>query len=256
MITKEIEKGTSIFKSVIAFIGKTSWNTVAKFIAIAFVCIASYWVIVNISSDRSRIAARQGVEDAYRQQQKLDSISRIESARISRAANKNMTAITTELRETTDADRCMISSFHDGKRSSGGLDYDFFDEGYEQVALERGVEFIVRGNNKNDIKLSEYPIFSHLSIIDHPVIYYVKDIYTIDPKYALLMKEGNMDRAAFYFIYSEDNSTQLGVLSLSWKKNTSAKQYSDKFILDKLKQAGDELRNVMTLKYYTDTKQK
>lgn len=256
MVTKEIEKGASIFKSVIAFIGKTSWNTVAKFIAIAFVCIASYWVIVNISSDRSRIAARQGVEDAYRQQQKLDSINRIESARISRAANKNMTAITTELRETTDADRCMISSFHDGKRSSGGLDYDFFDEGYEQVALERGVEFIVRGNNKNDIKLSEYPIFSHLSIIDHPVIYYVKDIYTIDPKYALLMKEGNMDRAAFYFIYSEDNSTQLGVLSLSWKKNTSAKQYSDKFILDKLKQAGDELRNVMTLKYYTDTKQK
>lgn len=160
----------------------------------------------------------------------------------------NINDLALELRIDLDADRVMVSTFHNGKQTSGGLDYSFMDEGYEKVCENRNINRILGYSSKNsrysNIPTQSMNIYRFLRTSDDYFLGDLQAVRTIDTEYASRMESEGMYYCALMYIH--DGDLPLSILSVSWKeKNVVCAPSPDKIRKNMYAYASEIKKNLL-----------
>jgi hypothetical protein len=150
----------------------------------------------------------------------------------------------TKLLYSCNATRVVVSEYHNGCANSGGLDFEKYDETYEEVNENRPMPYMSK--NYTDMKTSLYKITSYLR--QHDIfVGSTAELNNIDKRYAANMDADNIGYIAVVEIHNrKDENKPIGMLALCWKKG------EDKYIPDthtlqeKLMECEIEVRNLLT----------
>ncbi len=166
---------------------------------------------------------KEAVVDAAEDVDSVRVRNKMKEAILSDEVEDNLNDISYNILKALDADRCLISLFHNGKYTSGNIDFKYMDEGYEKVSKKRNISKITgyyRDPSKRyvDIPTRDLGIYRYLrENKDNFWAGSAKDLYKIDEDYSLRMKETDVGYKAMYFVH-EDN-LPLSIISVAWKEN-------------------------------------
>lgn len=211
--------------SIVASVSKLKWKNVIKTFFIILLFIFLLWVFMIalkgeiIESIQPAVSTQ--VSQTLVEQDSIKIARKNELLALTTQAEDNLNDASLAMRIEFDADRILISTFHDGEHTSGGYDMTKMDECYEKVCEERNITRITGysrdepGRYKN-IHTKDLPIYRYLRNNNHCFVGTVDEIRKIDPDYAARMDERKMCYAAMYYINNGD--IPLSIFSVSWRK--------------------------------------
>ena len=187
--SKGVSKYLSIFKEAFSFISEASTKSLIKFFSILLLVI-----ILAIGG--------KVLYNAAGSEKVMDAISNWIEGKNAGAEEKGMEirqdiatpAIQKELKllcYTLNADRVFLFELHNGKKSAGGLPFIYADMSYEEVNIEKCLEFVGTEFQNIPLTLYKYPNYIYhkryeyatLSEISEIDMAFAKHIETIGGKY-------------------------------------------------------------------------
>lgn len=146
----------------------------------------------------------------------------------------------TKLLQKVDADRVMLSSFHDHEEGVM-LGYTFYDEAYEQVNHNRHI-MEVAGQYQR-VRTSLTP-FTYYMLKKGYYQGSFKKILDIDLRYAHRMEEDGAYFSAWYFVWSETGNP-IGILSCTWQKENLRRIPTAETLEEEIKIHGEVIRTLI-----------
>jgi hypothetical protein len=260
----QVSVWSDAIKHIIDSLSKPTWKQIGK----AFViCLLSLIIAVltltlfYFYNYLNRKFNQQAIEKTMNttliaNQQRVDSLKVEEEIEIFKKTDeveRNLQNRSFTLRENLDADRTTISVFHNGTRSSGGVDFRYFDEDYEYVAESRGIQRI--SSRCKNIKTSDYPLMNYLRFKKKLFIAHTNEIAKIDPGYADKLRLEDYEYVAFYYLTAGDD-LPLGIITASWKKDDLSYAPDSTTLANKMLDWGEKIEPEMQLSFYLKMKNK
>lgn len=203
-------------------------DNIKHFWRVIFIALLSLVLVLGIIILKLLIADR-GVDEnlggfIMSKIEERDSVKLQEKRRLFELTSRvedNINDLALELRMDLNADRVMVSTFHNGKQTSGGIDYSFMDEGYEKVCENRNINRMLGYSSRNsryyNIPTQSMGIYRFLRTSDNYFLGNLHDVKAIDAEYAARMEGEGMYYCAL--IYIHDGDLPLSILSVSWKED-------------------------------------
>lgn len=145
-----------------------------------------------------------------------------------------------ELLNEVDADRVMLSSFHNHQEGVM-LGYVYYDEAYEAVNKKRHITEVAQ--QYQNVRTSLTPFAGYMKKATYWQGTY-KEVYDIDMRYSHHMEEDGAFFGAWYFIWSE-TGMPIGILSCSWHKDNRRYIPTAHDIEMAMKVYGEVIRNII-----------
>lgn len=216
-------------------------------------------VNVGASKDVVKTAAKEAFIGGVAEVDSLRVVQKMKEASISDEIDDNLNDLSLNMLNLTDADRTMVSLFHDGEYTSGHIDFKFMNECYEKINKEHNISKVTgyyRDPHKryDDIPTRDLPIYRYLR--QHKENFFVGDTKTlaeIDPDYASRMDSDGMGYTAMYYIH--ENGLPLSIISVSWKKGDEKHIPSAETLIGVLKQIAVDAKPYLYIDAYNKMKQ-
>ena len=197
---KGITKYLSIFKEAFSFITKASNKSLTKFfitLATVIVFIVGSRVLYNAaSSERVMEAISNWIEGQN---------ANTEERGMEIRQDITTPAIQKELRllcYTLNADRVFLFELHNGKKSAGGLPFVYADMSYEEVNIEKCLEYVGTEFQNIPLTLYKYPHYMFHKRYEYAAL---EEIATVDNAFAKHIEGigGKYLATAYITIYSK-----------------------------------------------------
>lgn len=144
------------------------------------------------------------------------------------------------LLEKVDADRVMMSSFHDHEEGVL-LGYLFYDEAYEQPNKKRHIQSVASQYQRERTSLT--PFMSYMAKAIYKQGTY-RQIYDIDMRYSHHMEEDGSYFGAWYFIWSK-TGRPIGVLTCAWNRENRRYIPTAETLEMEMRVYGETIRNII-----------
>ena len=197
--------------AIVRIISKLTWAQIFKaFVAgILFVILLLLYNMVNDQQNLKSI--QKAVIEANEETEKNNKKEEVASMRARDDANPKISSELVKLLYEIGADRVMLSEFHNGQRGTGGLDFKYYDETFEEINKDRDMIYV--SDQYKNMNTSKYKIIAKLRK-DRIFVGSTDEIAKIDLRYSNRMTEDGMYYCGL--IEVSNSETPLGVLSCFW----------------------------------------
>ena len=176
---KGITKYLSIFKEAFSFVSEVSNKALAKFFITSTIIIILFVggrVLYNAAgSERVMEAISNWIEEQNANTEEKGMVIR---------QDITTPAIQKELRllcYTLNADRVFLFELHNGKKSAGGLPFIYADMSYEEVNIEKCLEYVATDFQNIPLTLYKYPHYMFHKRYEYATL---EEIATLDNAFA------------------------------------------------------------------------
>ena len=197
--------------AIVRIISKLTWAQIFKsFVAgILFVILLLLYNMVNDQQNLKSI--QKAVIEANEETEKNNKKEEVASMRARDDANPKISSELVKFLYEIGADRVMLSEFHNGQRGTGGLDFKYYDETFEEINKDRDMTYV--SDQYKNMNTSKYKIIAKLRK-DRIFVGSTDEIAKIDLRYSNRMTEDGMYYCGL--IEVSNSETPLGVLSCFW----------------------------------------
>lgn len=237
-----LERLTNVWTKFLEVTSKVSWFSILKLVVFAGLIVVMVGFFITIEDRNTRVILSKAIVADRENLRREDNYTFDLNDEIESSVNNEIE----KLRLTLDADRVVISSFHDNLKTTTGLHFRFFSQSYEKVCYERGIPEIAQ--NYQNVRTSLYEMVTYLSK-HNLIIAGVDDMEKIDKRYAHAMLIENTYRTGLYYMRSS-SGTEIGILVVTWTNDNKNIVPSDERIKEKLTKAGTKLESLLDLDYY------
>ena len=237
-----LERLTNVWAKFLKVTSKVSWFSILKLVVFASLIMIVVGFFITINDKNTRAILSKAIVDDRENLREKDNYAFNLNDEIESSVNEEIE----RLRLSLDADRVIISSFHDNLKTTTGLHFRFFSQSYEKVCYERGVPEIAQ--NYQSVKTSLYEMVTYLSK-HNLLITTVGDMENIDKRYAHAMMLENTYKSGLYYMRSS-SGTEIGILVVTWTNDNKALVPSDEKIKEKIIKSGTKLESLLDLNYY------
>lgn len=239
-----LSKLADVWDKFLNSISKVSWLAILKLIVfiILLMAVISFYVTLNDENTR-RILSKTITEDRNSLNEHDDDVYDLTDD-VETSVNDEIE----KLRLSLNADRVVVSIFHDNLKTTTGLHFRFFSECYEKVCYDRGIPEIAQ--NYQGVRTSLHPMVTYLSR-HKMVIANVDEMEKIDKRYAHAMMVEDSHLSGLYFLRSESGK-EIGILVVSWTVDNKKLVPSRSSIEQNLTKYGIKLESLLDLSYYKD----
>lgn len=239
-----LSKLADVWDKFLNSISKVSWLAILKLIVfiILLMAVISFYVTLNDENTR-RILSKTITEDRNSLNEHDDDVYDLTDD-VETSVNDEIE----KLRLSLNADRVVVSIFHDNLKTTTGLHFRFFSECYEKVCYDRGIPEIAQ--NYQGVRTSLHPMVTYLSR-HKMVIANVDEMEKIDKRYAHAMMVEDSYLSGLYFLRSESGK-EIGILVVSWTVDNKKLVPSRSSIEQNLTKYGIKLESLLDLSYYKD----
>lgn len=197
--------------AIVRIISKLTWAQIFKaFVAgILFVILL---LLYNMVNDRQNLRSiQEAVIEANKETEQNNKKEEVASMKARDDANPKISSELVKFLYEIGADRVMLSEFHNGQRGTGGLDFKYYDETFEEINKDRDMTYV--SDQYKNMNTSKYKIIAKLRK-DRIFVGSTDEISNIDLRYSNRMTEDGMYYCGL--IEVSNSETPLGVLSCSW----------------------------------------
>lgn len=265
------DKALATVRTIYNFLVKIPISKFCKVILYVIIILAIYslfnWVnrevnmgaFEKISEKTLKTTAKEAFIEGAANADSMKVLQKIKESSISDDVDNNLNDISLNILNRVDADRSLISLFHDGKYTSGNIDFKFMNECYEKTAKKRNITRVTgycRDYNKRyeDIPTRDLPIYRYLR--QQKEKYFLGNIQAlskIDPEYANRMVSDGMGFTAMYYIH--EDGLPLSIISVSWKKGNERFIPDSTTLIKVLKEYASEAFPYLYMDAYNKMKQ-
>lgn len=239
-----LSKLADVWDKFLNSISKVSWLAILKLIVfiILLMAVISFYVTLNDENTR-KILSRTITEDRNSLNEHDNDVYDLTDD-VETSVNDEIE----KLRLSLNADRVVVSIFHDNLKTTTGLHFRFFSECYEKVCYDRGIPEIAQ--NYQGVRTSLHPMVTYLSR-HKMVIANVDEMEKIDKRYSHAMMVEDSYLSGLYFLRSESGK-EIGILVVSWTVDNKKLVPSRSSIEQNLTKYGIKLESLLDLSYYKD----
>lgn len=197
--------------AIVRIISKLTWAQIFKaFVAgILFVILL---LLYNMVNDRQNLRSiQEAVIEANKETEQDNKKEEVASMKARDDANPKISSELVKFLYEIGADRVMLSEFHNGQRGTGGLDFKYYDETFEEINKDRDMTYV--SDQYKNMNTSKYKIIAKLRK-DRIFVGSTDEISNIDLRYSNRMTEDGMYYCGL--IEVSNSETPLGVLSCFW----------------------------------------
>lgn len=248
MLTEEkvtvLSKLADVWDKFLGSVSRVSWLAILKLIVfiILLMAVVSFFVTLNDKNTRE-VISKTITEDRKNLKERDESVYDLTDD-VETSVNNEIE----NLRLTLNADRVVISIFHDNLKTTTGLHFRFFSECYESVCYDRGIPEIAQ--NYQNVRTSLHPMVTFLG--KHKIVIANTDeMEKIDKRYAHSMMVEDSYLSGLYFLRSESGK-EIGILVVSWTVDNKKLVPSKEVIEANLTKYGVKLESLLDLAYYKD----
>lgn len=239
-----LSKLADVWDKFLGSVSRVSWLAILKLIVfiILLMAVVSFFVTLNDENTR-KIISKTITEDRNILNKKDDYVYDLTDD-VENSVNDEIE----KLRLSLNADRVVVSIFHDNLKTTTGLHFRFFSECYEKVCYDRGIPEIAQ--NYQGVRTSLHPMVTYLS--RHKIVVAnVEEMEKIDKRYAHSMMVEDSYLSGLYFLRSESGK-EIGILVVSWTVDNKKLVPSKNAIEQNLTKYGVKLESLLDLGYYKE----
>ena len=239
---EKAEQVVGVFRKFNDLLRKITWSSILKLtiLVLVFMIAISWYKFIN---DRDTATMISNIIHTEREKAEIaDSLSYSITDEVEKRVNEEAE----ELRLALDADRVIISIFHDNLKTTTNLHFRFFSECYEKVCYDRGIPEIAE--SYQNIRTSLFPIMSYLS--QNRELYTTpKEVGNIDRRYANRLEEENVGWVGLRFLRNK-HGIEIGIISVAWSNNNLNNMPKKEKIQESLTKGSIRLESLLDLESY------